>query len=124
MPLKRLLYISLTYYFLSINYSASAQETLPLVSGEFKNISVEQFLLQLEKQTGYHFYFDISQLDSITIDISVNKQALPEVLKLAFANTSIGFAHDTQNNIFISKGQVVHTELPNGFFGKDKKSRN
>ena len=77
----------------------------------------------MEKQTGFHFYFDTSQLDSITIDISVNKQALPEVLKLAFANTGIGFAYDAQNNIFISKGQVVQTELPNGFFGKDKNSR-
>ena len=97
---------------------------MPVVSGEFKKITAEQFLLQLEKQTGFHFYFDTSQLDSITIDISVNKQALPEVLKLAFANTGIGFAYDAQNNVFISKGQVVQTELPNGFFGKDKNNKN
>ena len=124
MPLKCLLYISLTCYFLSVNYQASAQDTMPLVSGEFKNTSAEKFLLQLEKQTGFHFYFDTSQLDSITIDISVNKKALPEVLKLAFGNTGIGFSFDAQNNIFISKGQVVRTELPDGFFGKDKNNKN
>ena len=95
----------------------------PLVSGEFKNISAEQFLLQLEKQTGFHFYFDTSQLNSITVNISVNNQPLEQVLKLAFIHTRIGFACDAQNNIFISKGQVVQTELPEGFFVKGRNNK-
>lgn len=100
------------------------QSTMPVVTGDFKNISAENFLLQIEKQTDYHFYFDTSQLDSITINISVDKKSLPEVLKLAFNNTDINFAYDEPNIIFITKGHAVQTELPNGFFGKNKNNRN
>ena len=123
MPLKLLLYISLTCYFLSLGYAASSQDVVPLVTGEFKDMKAEKFLLQLEKQTGFHFYYDTTQLTSVIINISVNKQSLPEVLKLAFVNTIVGFSHDEQNNVFISKGQVVHTGLPEGFFAKDTNNK-
>ena len=87
-------------------------------------MKAEKFLLQLEKQTGFHFYYDTTQLTSVIINISVNKQSLPEVLKLAFVNTLIGFSLDDQNNVFISRGQVVHTGLPDGFFAKNTTGKN
>jgi hypothetical protein len=93
------------------------------VSGEFKNISAEKFLLQLEKQTGFHLYFDTSQLDSITVDISVNNKPLTEVLKQAFTNTKLEVAYYAPDNIFISKGLVVQTELPNGFFNNNTNNK-
>src|SRR5450432_2441764 len=100
MPLQRLLSTFFMSFLLSTGYLLRAQETsMPVVSGAFKNMSVEQFLLQLEKQTGFHFYFDTSQLDSITVDVSVNKKPLPELLKLALSNTGLSFAYDEQNNV-------------------------
>ncbi|MEO6328622.1 MAG: TonB-dependent receptor [Ginsengibacter sp.] len=124
MLLKHFTYIFLTCYFLLNNYSAVSQKSMRVVTGEFKNISAEQFLLQLEKQTGYYFYFDASQLDSIKVNISVDKKELADVLKQAFVNTNVGFTNDAQNNFFISKGQLVQTELPNGFFGTDENDKN
>jgi hypothetical protein len=122
MLFKRLTYI---IFFLVADYSSFAQVVnMPVVSGEFKNMAADQFLLQLETQTGYHFYFDTSQLDSTTINISVDKRPLPEVLKLAFLNTNVGFAYDRENNFFVSKGQVVQTELPSGFFNDNKNNIN
>ncbi len=124
MPLKRLCYIFFLY-FLVADFSALAQQTkMPVVTGDFKNLTAEQFLLQLEKQTEFHFYFDTSQLNSVMVNISVSDQVLPDVLKLAFANTSIGFSYDTQDDVFISKGQVVQTELPAGFFGQNRDRNN
>ena len=121
MSAKRLFYIFLILCAFLSTYTAMAQEsTIPVVTGDFKNISVENFLLQMEKQTGYHLYFDTSQLDSITINISVDKKPLPDVLKMAFNNTAINFAYDEPNNIFITKGQAIQTELPNGFFGRNR----
>ncbi len=120
MLLKRLSHLFVTYYFLCISCPAVAQDkAIPLVSGKFKSISTENFLIKLEQQTGFHFYFDASQLDSSEVDIEVNKKPLPEVLKLAFANTNIGFAIDAPN-VFISKGQIVHTQLPGNFLVKRK----
>ena len=48
---KRLIYLFFIYFLLP-GYSALAQKTtMPVVSGDFKNITAEQFVLQLEKQT-------------------------------------------------------------------------
>ena len=125
MALKRLCCFFLICTGLLGNYSILAQApVLPVVSGEFKNITAEKFLLQLENQTGFHFYFDTSQLSSIQIDLSVTRQPLLNVLSLAFVNTGIGFAYDAPDKIFISKGQVVQTALPRGFFRYDKNNKN
>ncbi len=125
MPIKRLLYIFFTSFNLLSCYAVMAQEsTMPLVSGEFKNIRAEAFLLQLEKQTRYHLYYDTSQLDSVMIDVSLSKKPLTEALKLAFDKAGIEVAYYEPDNIFISKGLLVQTELPNGFFGNDKISEN
>jgi hypothetical protein len=124
MPVKRLLHILFTCSCLFASYNLQAQDKgIPYVSGEFKNISAEKFLLQLEKQTGFHLYFDTSQLDSITVDISVNNKPLTEVLKQAFTNTKLEVAYYAPDNIFISKGLVVQTELPNGFFNNNTNNK-
>lgn len=124
MSFKRSFNLFFTCYCLLANHSVLAQEAgMPVVSGEFKNITAEQFLLQLEKQTDFHFYYDTSQLNSVIVNISVNKQPLLQVLKLALIHTGIGFAKDAQNNIFISKGQVVQTDLPEGFFVKGRTNK-
>jgi hypothetical protein len=94
----------------------SAQEVNPTVTGEFRNLQIEQFLIQLEKQTGYHFYYDTGMLDTIRITVSVKEQSLQSVLKLAFAKTNMQFAIDKDKNVFISKGEIVKTELPGDFF--------
>jgi len=124
MPVKRLLKIIFTCTYLFASYNLQAQDKdIPYVSGEFKNMSAEKFLLQLEKQTRFHLYFDSSQLDSITVDISVNKKPLTEVLKQAFINTKLEVAYYAPDNIFISKGLVVQTELPNGFFNNNTNNK-
>ncbi|MEP6583785.1 MAG: TonB-dependent receptor [Ginsengibacter sp.] len=125
MLIKRLLYLFLLCWALFQTDETTAQKKdMPLVTGEFKNISAEEFLLQVEKQSGYHLYFDKSQLDSITIDISVDRKPLTEVLEAAFANTKIDVAYYEPDNIFISKGLLVETELPDGFFNNGKSRRN
>src|SRR5665647_587488 len=125
MPVKRLLHIIFTCTCLFASYNLQAQDNdIPYVSGEYKNMSAEKFLLQMEKQTGFHLYFDSSQLDSIVVDISVNKKPLTEVLKLAFITTKLEVAYYAPDNIFISKGLLVQTELPNGFLNKGKRTKN
>ncbi len=125
MLIKRFLNICIAYSCFFAGHNVQAQKNnIPDVSGEFRNVSAEKFLLQLEKQSGFHLYFDASQLDSITVDISVNKKSLIEVLKLAFNNTKLDIAYYEPNNIFISKGFVVQTELPKGFYGNNKISKN
>lgn len=121
-------------YFLNIFLSAAAlfafsgkiaaqSNSFPQVTGEFNNVSIDAFLQSLEKQTGYHFYYDTLQFDSAKVTLSVKNQALPEVLDLAFKNTGIGYTIDKQKNIFISRGLLVQTALPASFFDTGKPNK-
>jgi len=115
-------YVVLILLFMFSGFLTMAQKTneMPRITGDFKQLTVFQFVQQLEKQTSYRFFYDTAQLDSIVIDISVKDQPLDKVLQLAFANTTLGFAIDSHKNLFISKGLVVQTELPKYFFGSSK----
>ena len=55
-----------------------AQETKnDLISGSFNQASFEQFAKKIEEQTSFRFYFDPTQLDSISVTISVTNAHLP-----------------------------------------------
>jgi hypothetical protein len=99
----------------------SAQEKSDtLVTGDFKELKIEQFVQELETQTGFHFYYISNQFDSLQINVSVKEQPLNKVLELAFANTSFHFSIDQRKNVFLIKGKTITPELPVGFFEKTK----
>lgn len=112
----KIIRLSLFTVFLIAVHSAHAQKnSLPLVSGDFQNSLLDSFFVHMESQTGYKFYYDTAQLDSIRINISVQNKPLSDVLEIALKNTNISFAIDKNKHVFISKGLVVQTELPPGF---------
>src|SRR4051794_31357705 len=98
--MKTFLYIFII--FLSFSFTANAQQTnLPVISGDYKNVAVDTFLIQLQSQTHYHFYYDTSQLGPLRINLSFTDQSLNSVLEKAFENTNIYFAIDKNHNVFI-----------------------
>lgn len=98
-------------------YRGNAQsKRYPLITGEFNSLTTEQVLLDLEKQTGYRFYYDNRQLDTSKVTLSVNNLPLPAFLYKLFYDTNFGYAFDSDNNVFVSKGIVVQTRLPQGYY--------
>lgn len=87
------------------------------VSGEYKNTPAAAFIRDLETQTGYRFYYDAAQLDSIAINISVRNQPLNKVLEEAFKQTDLRFSMYADSYVFVTKGMQIQTALPKGFFG-------
>ncbi len=83
----------------------------PRITGEFREMPMEKFLLALEQRTGYRFYYNTAHFDSAKVDITVTDQLLNDVLRLTFANTLLVFARDHQKNIFISKSITVKTAM-------------
>lgn len=104
--------------FFTLAALAKAQTPI-LISGKFDSLTAEKFFKQIEERTPYFFYYDRTQLDSITISLTVNDLPLQEVLKQAFQNTDIQFAIDAQNRVFVTRKIAVVTSLPPGFFGQD-----
>src|SRR4051794_30765932 len=100
--MKTILYIFVTSL-IFCSAAKSQQASLPSISGNFKDIHIDSFLIQLEQQTPYHFYFDTAQLGAVKINVTANNQPLKQVLDNAFANTGIYYAI-YNNNVFITKG--------------------
>jgi len=103
--------------FIAFSLKVNAQNNT-LISGDFDNVPVDSFLLQIEKSTPYHFFFDIKQLDSFRVSLSAKDEPVIEVLKKAFLNTDILFSNDAQNRIFITRKVQLITSLPPDFFRK------
>jgi hypothetical protein len=87
-----------------------------LISGEFRHLTLEQFVQQMEKTTGYHFFYSLSKSDSIEVDIIVNEEPLDSVLGKIFRQTEFRYAVDDQNNVFITRKFRIETTMPPGFF--------
>jgi hypothetical protein len=104
--------------FFSFFYSIAVQgQTRPLITGNFKELKLAQFIRELESSSGYHFYYDSLQVDSIQVNLTAKDQPLDKVLEKALANTGFNFSIDQYNNVFLIRDIIIKTDLPAGFFG-------
>ncbi|RYZ62089.1 MAG: TonB-dependent receptor, partial [Chitinophagaceae bacterium] len=103
--------------FLFLFFAATASGQTPsLVSGHFVNLPLKKFFQQVEAQTPYFFYYDSTQVDSLTVNILVQEQSLPEVLQKLFRGTDLQFAIDAKNRVFVTQKIPLQTQLPPNFF--------
>jgi len=86
-------------------------DSLKLVTVNADSATMEEFILTLEKQTDFHFYYDPSFFDSLAITINVEKKPLIEVLEQVFANTDFEFSF-TDEYAFITKGKRINMDFP------------
>lgn len=84
------------------------------VSVSLNGASLEEFVESIEKQTDFRFFYDKTQTDSLTINVSAINQPVRDVLKNAFSET--GFFYETFNNyIFLTKGEKLNLSLSSFF---------
>ncbi|MEO8721049.1 MAG: TonB-dependent receptor plug domain-containing protein [Ginsengibacter sp.] len=114
----------LLFTFLLVLFSTATFAQQPgdnLVSGNFHESTFSDFVQKIKAQTNYHFFYDASEFDSISITISVNKAHLASVLDKIFSNTSWHYIIiDEENWVFITKGFSLASNLPYGFFNGKK----
>lgn len=106
-------------------FSLIAQDISPDVySLTAEEASFYDFKILLERQTGFNFYFDPSDTDSLRISLVATKQSLTNILEEALKDTELLFTIDkTNNNIFVTKGQKISLELPNNLIRNNSEIR-
>ncbi len=90
----------------------------PLVSVDFGHIGMDSLLQELERQTGYRFYYDTADLDSTRLNIHAAQQPLYKVLNQVFSGMGISYSIDRQHHVFVVKGEGIAATLPADFFDK------
>lgn len=97
----------------------SAQEKdLPVISFTLDSATINELAAELTSKTGYHFYYDERQFDSLRISILARNERLDKMLDRVFLNSGFTFSIDPHNNVFFMKGNRLKTDLPAGFFGR------
>ena len=107
---------SFLFSFVMTGASFAQVKKEPLITGTFTNVSLDSLMKMVAEKSGFHLYYDVSQFDSAAVTLSVTNKPLGYVLRMAFAGKGIGFSIDNSNNVFISKGLLVQTELNRKFF--------
>lgn len=87
-----------------------------------KDTTIDVIVQELERQTGYHFFYDPVQFDSIRISIAATNQPLQQVLEQTFSNTGFSFTILADREyVLLTKGVAIKTALPEGFFARATK---
>jgi hypothetical protein len=115
LPIDRIRIVICVIVIIAFSMKGNAQKS-SLISGDFNNLPVDSFLLQIEKNTPYHFFYDVKQLDSFRVAVSAKDETVFQVLQKAFLNTDILFSMDAQNRVFITRKVQLVTSLPPDFF--------
>jgi ABC-type spermidine/putrescine transport system permease subunit II len=87
------------------------------VTGSFNGTPFEKFIEDVESKTAYHFYFNPSHTDSLTVTASPQNQPIDALLNQVLAGTELRFVIDMDNNIYITHEREILADLPDDFFG-------
>jgi CarboxypepD_reg-like domain/TonB-dependent Receptor Plug Domain len=96
-------------YFHQVAFAQNKAQNI--ISGDFKSLSITDFVHELKEQTNYIFYYDPSQFDSTLFTLSADREPLTTVLNRAFQNTSFKYSIDVHNQVFLTRDVVIQTNL-------------
>lgn len=98
-------------------FHTAYSQAIKKVSANFIDVPFSQFVQEAEAQTGYRFYYDASQTDSLKVNYRAEDEPLDKVLDEVLKNTGLKYNFDSQGHVFITKNVQVYTTLPPNFFG-------
>jgi hypothetical protein len=103
-----------SFCFLFFLQAAAAQQS-KLISVNFQQATIGQVVNDIESKSSYHFYYDPASFDSLKVTLQVNDKPLESILDLVFKNTDFHYAITQQQQVFLTKGRQIKTELAPGF---------
>ncbi|HEY4327080.1 MAG TPA: carboxypeptidase-like regulatory domain-containing protein [Mucilaginibacter sp.] len=108
--ISTLIFWSLLFF----QFSYAQQSVVKLISVNFQQATITQFVNDLESKSGKHFYYDPVQFDSLRVTLQVNEKPLETILDMAFKSSDFHYAI-YQQQIFLTKGREIRTDLAAGF---------
>ncbi len=87
------------------------QETEKTITIDCLNMSFDQFVEELERQTGTVFFYNPQRFDSLQVTLQATRQPLGSVLEALFRDTDFFFAIDDSRRVFITETAPVITRL-------------
>ena len=117
--MRKVISVLLTVALFCIAFASHAQDNNNnFITGDFKQISFEEFVKKIELQSPYYFYYDATQTKGLVINISVSNAHLPSLLDKIFEHTDLKYFIDKQDHVFITQVYALSGELGNSLLTK------
>lgn len=114
----------LGFYLIFAATTAFSQES-EVVSGSYSKVALKDIILDLEKQSGYAFFFLPDWVSKDTITVTFNEQPISSVLDQVLEGTALNhYLLEKDKRIFLLENTIVYDELPLYFFGRDSSDVN
>ncbi|QEM06249.1 TonB-dependent receptor plug domain-containing protein [Mucilaginibacter rubeus] len=114
--MKKIYFLSFCFLIL-IKLCQAQQGPVKSISVNFQQATIEQFVTELEAKSGFHFFYDAMQFDSLKVTMQATNKPIETILSQAFKNTGFSFAITKQQQVFLTKGREIQTGLAVGYFG-------
>ena len=95
--------LSLSLFLLAPNVQSSEiqMETMNTISVQFSNVSLSEAMSQIEKASGYSFFYDANKVDlSVRVSLNASNESLREVLNTILDSTGLTY-EISQNQILL-----------------------
>ncbi len=101
-------------------FTSFGQDTKMNVSGDFNDLTIAQFVKELELKIPVKFYYNEEEVKQVSITIKVINRPLDQLLESVLAKTDIKYAI-YEHTVFLTKGVAVVTTLSPVFSGMTQK---
>ncbi len=107
--------------FFAVLISAPAvSQRKPLLNGDFTDTRFEDFIRNIEDQSGYRVYYNPAWLDTIKVNAAFRNKQIEEVLSQVLAGTEFKWTVSSGKEVFITRQREILAELPPGFFPEEE----
>src|ERR1700742_3908897 len=104
--------------FLLVSRLLSAQNAVQkTITVNFNQANISEFVTDLETKTGYTFYVDTAQFDSLKVTLQVSDVPLANVLHMAFLKTNYNYTIiPSASQVFLTRGKTLKPKIATGYF--------
>ncbi len=100
------------------SFESNAQEKDYEISGKYESTPFELFVKDIERQIPVEFMYHPQVVDSFFVTGIFNNESLTKVLTRVFRGTQIHFYLNENNQLILTQGYEIRTELPINFFDR------
>ncbi len=113
------LYAAFCIFFTSSLIVNAQQNSGKLIDIDFKQANIFQIVTDLKAKTGYQFFYDPAQFDSLKVTLAITQKPVGFILNKLFENTVYHYFITDDQEVILTRNLKISTELPPGFFNEN-----
>ena len=107
----------LIFFLFTVKFLIAQSTVSKIISADFKDANIDQFVNDLEIKSGYHFYYDRMQFDSLKITIQATEKSLDFILDKALQHSGYHFfIVPSKMRVYLTKQNEIDAAIAPGYF--------